>query len=704
MQEEQPAQKQEGHGAYGSFFVVANQGLLLTYSLGKDKGLYQRGGLYLLPLQRGSRSSVVIGVFWEEVPKPTFSCRTVIGPCCGAIQLPSETLELVIWVSQYYVTPLGWSLSVLAPGFLWDNRKQKTLQGVLSQWEQTKDKLIRGEKALELRPEIVLNKQQEDAFDAIFTASQSVSLLYGVTGSGKTEVYLKAAQKILAMGKNVLILVPEIALTPQMSARFRAVFGRDVALLHSGLCQTDYMRQWLKVYFQECRVVLGVRTAVFCPLANVGLIIVDEEHDSSYKSSEMPCVHARDVAVYRASRTGARCILGSATPSLESFYNVQQNRYALITLTQRFSGHAVPYQVIDARPLFARKRTTARFVKSSGVHFENEVLSPTILESLQETKDAGHQSLVLVNRRGFVNYALCLACANPLSCPQCAVTTTLHKQGTLEICHYCGFQTACRTRCPTCGQEDFVFQGLGTQHLELALQQQLPTLRVARLDRDVFTSNTRLTQILSDFREGHTDCLVGTQLLAKGHDFPKVTLVVVLHVEDALFLPDFRAPERTFQLITQAMGRAGRGKVAGRVVLQSFVLDHPLVEMALQGRVDDFLVRELAQRKRAWMPPWSRLIVLEITHAKQSVAQTQSSKIAQILLSYWELKKLPKEHIRLAGPTPASIEKINNQYRFQICIYSARQHHPKTLFPEDFRKQVEFSGTCRVDVDPLTFL
>ncbi|MES2616171.1 MAG: primosomal protein N' [Bdellovibrionota bacterium] len=430
---------------------------------------------------------------------------------------------------------------------------------------------------------IRLNTEQNLAYENILAHPNVATLLYGVTGSGKTEVYLKLAQTIIASGKKVLILVPEIALTPQMSARFRAVFGDSLCVLHSGLAQMEYIREWLKINFELPQIVLGVRTAVFCPLKNLGLIIVDEEHDSSYKCSEQPCYNSRDVAVVRAKIEGAICVLGSATPSIESYYNVQTEKYNYIEMREKYSSQKTESVVINAKEEFNLKKgyLNTKFLKASFVEFDDMGLCSSVISFLRQNKQKSQQSMILINRRGYVNYALCSSCSKPLTCPNCAVSTTLHQKGLKEICHYCGFTTETRKKCLSCGGNSFLFKGIGTQNIEEKLKLLLPDLRIARLDKDVFTSNSRLTKIINDFRCGEIDCLIGTQLLAKGHDFANVTLVIILHVEDSLFIPDFRSAERTFQLITQAMGRAGRGEMQGRVILQSFIMNHPVVEFAI---------------------------------------------------------------------------------------------------------------------------
>lgn len=691
--------------AYGKFAIIANNGIVLTYSI-PIKFQLNKGALCLLPLKSGKENKIVVGVFLEYCEKPNFVCIDVVSLFPLSICFCEKHLSIIEWVSEYYLASLGRTLHLLAPGFIWNTNKHSLLQTRWNNFENEKNKKIRGEIELPRKSEINLNTEQNNAYENILEHRESVTLLHGVTGSGKTEVYLKLAQQIIAEGKNVLVMVPEIALTPQMSARFRAVFGDDLSVLHSGLTESDYMREWLKIYFNKAKIVLGVRTVIFCPLQNIGFIIVDEEHDSSYKCSESPCYHSRDVAVVRAKIESAICVLGSATPSLESFYNVQTGKYNYVEMKEKYSLNKIEACIVNAKEEFDLKKGYLRtkFLKASYVEFEDSGLSLPIVAALKENKEKNQQSIVLINRRGYVNYALCSSCSTTLSCPNCAVSTTLHQRGTREICHYCGYSIATRKQCPNCSGNSFLLKGMGTQNIEEKLKLQAPELRVERLDRDVFTSNTRLTKIIDDFRKGEVDCLIGTQLLAKGHDFSKVTLVVILHVEDSLFIPDFRSAERTFQLITQAMGRAGRGDIAGKVILQSFILNHPVIEFALNNNLSGFIERELNIRKLAWHPPFSRQILFEITHKKLEVAQSLANNLRNMFICHWKTNNFSNNQIRLAGPYQATVEKINNNYRVQICVSFARSLHPKKLTPKEIWQEKDFLQFLKIDVDPISFL
>lgn len=687
---------------YGHFAVVAQTGLLLTYSIPLEFQNCLTGKLCVVPVRQGHVVKTMVGMFLEFCPKPDFLCQDILGFVPGEICFSPLLVSFIFWISDYYLLSFEKAVHLLAPRFIWDQKKHLLLKKRL---ENLKKVVLSKD---DVGKEIVLNESQQTAYENILNNNLLPTLLHGVTGSGKTEVYLKLAQKVIQNGKKVLILVPEIVLTPQMGTRFFAVFGKKLAVLHSGLTPKDHMQQWLGVYSGNYDVVLGVRTSVFCPLEKIGLIIVDEEHDSSYKSNEFPTYHARDLAVVRARMEHAYCVLGSATPSLETMYAVKNGKYALTEMTSKFSSSENEYHVVDGREEFTMPDYMKKnpFLKLSRIDFfEDEFhISKTILNLLSENKRKNEQSMILLNRRGYVNYSVCVSCKNPLSCPSCSVTTTLHQKGTLEICHYCGFQTPKRKFCPHCGSNSFANKGIGTQNLEIQLQHLLPDLRFDRLDRDVLTSHSRLSKIVENFQTGQTDCLIGTQLLAKGHDFPNVTLVIILHLEDALFLPDFRAGERTFQLLLQAMGRAGRGSKPGQIVLQSFIQTHPVVQYALNQDFNGFLERELKLRSLAWNPPYCRQILFEIRHKIKDKALDLAHMLKQQLIDFWKQQDILSTHIRLAGPYPATIERLSDEYRMQLCVNFVRTWHPKKIVPKQFLEQKEFVRYLRVDVDPISFL
>lgn len=688
---------------YGLFAVADSASFELTYAIPQDLVGIQAGTVVRVPIQKRE----LVGVFVRETEKPSFQCKEVLGVVPYTRPFSGVQMRLIQWVAEYYCAPLGRTIRLLAPGFLWDSKKIALREKRFSKEGALQKTTVRGEKRETAAPPKELNPSQRDAIEIILKGEQPTTLLHGITGSGKTEVYIEAARQVLEAGRNVLILVPEIALTPQMSSRFRTAFGDVLGVLHSGLTAVEYEREWFRAHHGRTRVILGVRSAVFAPLENVGLIVVDEEHDSSYKCDEFPCYHARDVAVMRAHLEGGRCVLGSATPSLESYFNWQAHKYNRVVLAARAVGQLPSVEVIDVRKQFGERLGAKKAnspTRSSFISFHENLITDAVTERLAKTKASGHQSMIILNRRGYASYALCRVCGNSLRCPNCSVTTTLHKHGTREVCHYCGFQRARSEKCLDCGNTELIAMGAGTQNLETELARLLPELRVDRLDRDVLTSQTRLSEVISRFRQHEVDCLIGTQILAKGHDFSNVTLVVILHVEDGLFLPDFRSSERTFQLITQSAGRSGRGENAGTVLIQSLIPGHPVVELATRQDSDAFLAREIEQRKLGWHPPVSRQILFEFEQRTESEAMALAGQFRDRLTEHWAQLELPRDEVRIAGPYPATLEKLRGKHRVHICVSSVKKHLPKVLVPPRLLSEKAFFGKVRCDVDPYSFL
>ena len=728
------------------FYVIDATDHPLTYTVPAALGPLQRGDLVLLPL----RTRTCVGMYWEDTSPPDYPCKSVMQRLPYAARLTTVQCDLALWMHRYYLQPLSRCIRSLAPGFLWSagkvaaRQKRFVKQGAVNKNETQATQehpdgplnatvfrwALRGElteknppsplpsetegsetPAPGGTPQHTLNADQEAVCNAILGSTCKTHLLFGVTGSGKTEVYLHLAKHFLEQKKSVLILVPEIALTPQMNLRFRAVFGPALAVLHSGLTPVEQEREWFRVYSQEATVVLGVRSAVFAPLLNLGLLVVDEEHDGSYKCEESPCYQARDVAVKRAHLENAICVLGSATPSLESYFNASHGRYLMHRLDKRAQGNMPHIEIIDAKEELQNWRTRFRHMparQSSLIEFKGHVLSQPVIDLIDHTRTQGEQSMVIVNRRGYSNYCLCSDCGSSLSCPHCSVTTTLHKKGSVEVCHYCGFTRPRPATCFQCGSSNLLQMGAGTQSIEEDLVKQIPDLRVERLDRDMLSSQSRLTGILGRFKAGEVDCLVGTQILAKGHDFPKVTAVVILHVEDSLYIPDYRSGERTFQLILQASGRAGRGaNKQGHVLLQSLVLGHPLVELALQGNTEAFLNRELMVRKMAGQPPFLRHILIECSDTQKQRVEARGLEIKTKLLAHWQTTGLNPDEVKINGPFPAPLERLRNEFRIHVAIIAQKSVLPYRLIsPEliDGTTHKRGHGTLKINVDPYTFL
>jgi primosomal protein N' (replication factor Y) (superfamily II helicase) len=477
-------------------------------------------------------------------------------------------------------------------------------------------------------------------------------LLHGVTGSGKTAVYLTGMRAVLEAGRSAILLVPEIGLTPAVAADLHQVFGDEVAILHSGLSDEERAEQWHRIKRGEARIVVGTRSAVFAPVSDLALIIVDEEHDSSYKQEETPRYHARDVAVMRAKMADAMVVLGSATPSLESYHNASKNKYALVELPDRVEQRPLPeVELIDMKLEF----------QETG---QEQVISRKLAEEIRERIARKEQVMILLNRRGYSPVALCRACGSRMECRNCAVAMTHHKKSNRMVCHYCGFEAPIPKVCGECGSEYVYFLGTGSEKLEELLHGMFPTACIGRLDRDTVRGKEDFERVLGALNEGELDLLVGTQMIAKGHDVHGVTLVGVVGADVALGLPDFRAAERTFQLLTQVAGRAGRGQTPGKVVLQTYFPDHYAVQYAARHDFAGFYQKEL--QFRSWMhyPPYAALANVVIRSDKLDEALRWSG-----ILGKW-FDSTRHEGVRVLGPAAAPILRLKRDYRYHCVLKS----------------------------------
>jgi primosomal protein N' (replication factor Y) (superfamily II helicase) len=505
-------------------------------------------------------------------------------------------------------------------------------------------------------------KEALERIDAAVASSRFAGLLlHGITGSGKTAVYLACMRKVLEQGRSSILLVPEIGLTPAVAADLHQVFGDEVAILHSGLSDAERAEQWHRIRRGEARVVAGTRSAIFAPVSDLALIIVDEEQDSSYKQEETPRYHARDVAVMRAKMAGAVVVLGSATPSLESYYNAEKNKYALVELPDRVEMRPLPeVEIVDMRQEF----------QETG---QEQVISRKLAQEIRERLEKKEQVMVLLNRRGYSPVVLCRACGKTLQCKNCAVSMTHHKRERKMECHYCGHVERIPDKCAHCGSEYVYFVGTGSEKLEELLHGMFPQARIGRLDRDTVRGREDFEHALNALNEGALDILVGTQMIAKGHDIHGVTLVGVIGADMALGLPDFRAAERTFQLLTQVAGRAGRGQSPGKVVLQTYFQDHYAVQFAARHDFAGFYEKEL--QFRAWMhyPPYSAIANVLIRSEKLDEALTWSGELGR-----W-FEKTRHEGIRVLGPAAAPITRLKRDYRYHFILKSPSRERMNTL-------------------------
>jgi primosomal protein N' (replication factor Y) len=543
-----------------------------------------------------------------------------------------------------------------------------------------------------LRARHTLNAPQQAAFeqirDAIGAAAFRVFLLHGVTGSGKTEVYLNAIEAVLAAGRSALMLVPEIALTPAMAGQFFSRFGDRVAILHSAFTGVERSEQWRRIRSGAAPVVVGTRSGVFAPVRNLGLIVVDEEHDGSYKQEETPRYNGRDVAVMRAQAAGACVVLGSATPSLESRYNAERGKYTLLELPGRIEERPMPtVELIDTRQEFLETRKQATF-------------SRRLTEAIGQRLSNGEQTIILLNRRGFSSFVACRACGERLQCANCSLTLTYHKRDRRLLCHYCGYAEKVPSCCPKCHSEHIYFLGLGSERVEEELHQAFPTARIARLDRDTVTGKRHYETILDGFREGNYDILVGTQMIAKGHDIPNVTLVGVVSADIGLGMPDFRAAERTFQLLTQVAGRAGRGDLPGIVLIQTINPDHYAVRLAAAQDYKGFYEKELTFRRMMHYPPFSAMSNVLVRSEKKDMAMRMSADLGLLLTP-------PPEKVRILGPAEAPVPRLKNEYRYQFLVKSASRRVLNGLLQRvrAFALERKWGATALViDVDPLSLM
>jgi primosomal protein N' (replication factor Y) len=527
-----------------------------------------------------------------------------------------------------------------------------------------------------------LNAEQAAVFDRVRTAiSESSSsapkpiLLHGVTGSGKTEIYLQAIQLVLEQSRAAIMLVPEISLTPQTVERFKSRFAptqHEVAVLHSHLSEGERHDEWHKIREGRARIIIGARSAVFAPVANLGLIVVDEEHENTYKQEETPRYHGRDVAVLRAQMEGCLCLLGSATPSLESYHNAQTGKYELLWLTTRIDDRKLPYiRIIDMRNEAKRK---------------GSILSERLISAIAERLARKEQSILFLNRRGFSTSLICEQCGYVHECPNCSVSLTFHRAQNRVICHICNHQAVAPNRCPSCSASGIKHSGVGTEKVEDSVAALFPTAVVKRLDADVLRRREAFRETLDAFRTGKIDILVGTQMIAKGLHFPNVTLVGIVNADLGLHLPDFRAGERTFQLLTQVAGRAGRGDVEGEVYVQAFTPFSPSIQFARHHDFEGFWEQENEFRKQWNYPPFTHLVLIQVRGAHQARAQLSAETFARRLR-----EELPPG-VALGEPAPAPLEKSHGQFRYHIMLRSravrrlSRHIHAvleRLTFPED---------------------
>src|SRR5262245_60124671 len=629
----------------------------------------------VVPFRKRDREGFVVGVRNEVLDD------IEIHPITNIIDqsplLRPEIFRLCRWISEYYVSPLGEVLkSALPPGIL-PKHVGKSVHPA-------------HDGAGAYKPALQLTSDQSSAFEAILNGyGFQTLLLHGVTGSGKTEVYMRAAEHFMAAGKSSLILIPEIALTPQLTDRFSQRFPRRIATLHSSLTKRQRIDEWLRIYAGEASIVIGTRSAVFAPLENLGLIVVDEEHETTYKQEEVPRYNARDTAVMRAKLARAVVVLGSATPSMESFHNAESGKYRHLSLTTRVEDRALPdVEIVNMREEYAAEG-------------KQVVFSRRLLQAVAARLERHEQTMILLNRRGYAAFLLCRRCGYNFQCNACSVAMTYHRSIDKLLCHYCGLARRPPDRCPACDSEYIHYVGEGTERLEDDLKKLYPDARIGRVDRDTMRHMRDFERVLGGFRDGEIDILVGTQMIAKGHDFPRVTLVGVIGADAPLAFPDFRAAERTFQLLTQVAGRSGRGDQKGEVVIQSYFPDHYTFQLAVTQRFEDFYARETRYRKAMFYPPFTALAGVMVVDRDPSRAAALARTVGEFLDS------VRTNAIRILGPAPAPLEKIKRVHRHQLLIKSASRsalHHMLSRLEQYIEEQKIGPTRVNIDVDPVSLL
>ena len=567
-------------------------------------------------------------------------------------------------------------------------------KGVVEEFDEQIRRDPLGTAELPEAKDLKLTSAQEDARRIIEAAIRrthfSPILLHGVTGSGKTEVYIRAMQAALDVNRGAMMLVPEIALTPILSRRLRAHFGDEIAIFHSSLSKGERFDEWARLRSGEARVVLGTRSAVFAPVKDLSVIIVDEEQDASYRQEESPFYHARDTAIVRAQRESAVVVLGSATPSLESFHNAQTGKYRYLQLPDRIANRPLARaEVIDMREVFARHKKPA-------------VFADDLLSAIADTHARKEQTIILLNRRGYSSFILCRSCGESIECPNCDVTLTYHRGDSTLVCHYCNHRQRAPAECPVCASKYIYYVGEGTEQIEEILRRRFRGLRIGRIDRDTKSRRHEFEKTLLDFSKGEIDLLVGTQMLAKGHDFPNVTLVGVVSVDAGLALPDFRAAERTFQLITQVAGRAGRGDLPGRVLIQTYHPDHYAIKHAIAQDYRGFYDEEIRHRRNLGFPPFVALALFLVRNKDAARARS----IAQELRNH--LNQTNHERAaRILGPAPAPFARLRGEYRIQLLIKSRSRKQMRAVIDQALKNFEEAGNDARaitLEIDPVSMM
>ncbi len=633
----------------------------------------------------------IIGyILRETTPDDRYQIKAISDISDEPPVFPASMIPLFEWISDYYLYPIGKVIECALPDMPF--KKNQATEKQRKKSPKSRDPL--GEPVESDIPPMLTSEQEQVVASVTESLGQGFSgwLLAGVTGSGKTEVYLRLAQEVIGRGLSVIVLVPEIALISQTERRFRARFGECVAVLHSGLTPKERRIQWQKIVRKEVSIAVGPRSAVFSPFDNIGLIIVDEEHDGSYKQENDLLYNARDIALVRAKFCECPALLGSATPSVQTYYNACIGKLTELKLSSRVEERPMPrIHIADLRKI-RDFRGIRRFI------------TPELHQKMSKALSEGNQILLFLNRRGFAAFPVCAECGAALKCEHCDISMTLHKSDNAYKCHFCGFTRSSKSLCPTCGSANIKFLGLGTERVEESVKTLFPEARIARMDRDTTSKKGALLDILKDLKHQKIDILIGTQMVAKGHDFPKITLVGIICADLTLNLPDFRAGEQTFQLLAQVAGRAGRGDQPGQVILQTYAPNHFTVLSAQEQDFRLFYDREIESRRALQYPPFSRLIQIRISGQDSEKVQEFAAALGSLSK---EIRKSNASFqvITVLGPAESPISRIEGKYRWQMLLKSTSS---KLL--HDFCRQLMAKKTAlahhreirmTADVDPL---
>lgn len=644
------------------------------------------GHLVKVPFGRQIQTGFVIG-FCDKVSFPT---KEIIEILAEEPFFSEELLRTSKWVSKYYLCSLHSALELIVP-FGKDIRFKKGRLYFPKKREKHKEYIY--EKITEQK-EIILTDEQKNAVEKIISLSQKgiakTVLLYGVTGSGKTEVYIRVISHITQLGKKAIVLVPEISLTPQIEERFRAHFKNRLAVLHSKVPHGARYDIYKKIQRGEIDIIIGVRSAIFAPLANIGVIVVDEEQDTSYKQENVPRYNAREVAKIRVKQNNAILILGSATPSLETYLLAKKGVYELICLTKRIDDIPLPkIEVVDMRKEMKNKKG---------------ILSEKLTNEIKNVISRNQQVLLFLNRRGFSNAVQCKECGFVFQCNDCAVSLTYHKTQSKLICHYCNRKEDTPYICKQCQSPLLLYKGIGIQQVEDQIKRTFENVKILRMDRDTTGKKFSHYEIINKFEKKQADILLGTQMIAKGLDFPGVHLAGVILADIGFHIPDFRASERAYQTLTQLAGRAGRKGEQGKVIIQTYLPEHPIIQTVLLHNLEEFFKKEISVRRNLFYPPFSHLINLQVTHHDEKKVISTSEKFLNILQCEISKMKLTSKY-KILGPSPSAILKLKNKYRYHILIKCKGQNEMLNAVRSTLSKLTRTErDIISVDVDPQNLM